>query len=78
MIASLFGQSVSDPVEALYGEMNIYWGNFRTFLYRIEQGDKVDWQSAGYKDAHAAANKVGGLADRAKNALRSKVDQSSA
>lgn len=77
MIASLFGGDFAARVEEIYDYMNIYWGNFRTFLYRIEQGDSVDWQSPGYQDAHDAANRVGGLARQAKDELRIVMEQSS-
>lgn len=69
MIASMSHPSATEFVEGIYSEMGLCWGHFRTFLHRQQEGDDVDIETAGYREAFDAVNKISTLAKRAKAAL---------
>jgi hypothetical protein len=73
MLATRFGSEAAQAVEELYAQMNVYWGNYRGFLYRLEQGDAVGSPSPAYQKTHEAAERIGNLAATAKVALEVKL-----
>jgi hypothetical protein len=77
MIASLLGDSIASPVEKIDGQMNVYWGYFRNFLYLMSQGDDVDHRTSGHKEAFAAAREIQQLSSEAKQALKAKITMES-
>jgi hypothetical protein len=59
VIISLYEPSLSEDVESLYGQMNIFWGNFNNILYLTSLGKKVDHTMSCFQNAHATAEGIG-------------------
>jgi hypothetical protein len=57
--AALHEPSLTDDIEKLHAQMNIFWGNFKNVLYQTMNGKKVDHMSSSLTNAHAAANEIG-------------------
>lgn len=51
--------SLSEDVEHIHGQMNIFWGNFKNVLYQTHKGQKVDHTSPCLTNAHEAASNIG-------------------
>lgn len=68
-IAGLYETSLSEGVEKLYGQMNVFWGNFKNVLYLTARGEKVDHTTSCFQDAHAAATDIGSRALALKSQL---------
>ena len=58
-IAGLYETSLTDDVEKIYGQMNIFWGNFKNVLRLTSLGEKVTPNISGLDKAHAAAREIG-------------------
>lgn len=69
VIAGLFETTVSDEVEHLYGQMNIFWGNFMNVLRLTRLGKKVDHTTPCLQIAHKTANDIGNLVTEIKSRL---------
>lgn len=69
-ISSIYDAELYENCSQIYSQMNIFWGNFSNFLYRIEQGDKVDNKTTGYKEAFDAANAISRLTSDAECILQ--------
>ncbi|MBN1461606.1 MAG: hypothetical protein JXA57_18910 [Armatimonadetes bacterium] len=76
MISPLLDEEASDLINNIYSELDIYWGNYGNFLYRIEQGDKVDHNTNGYMEAMSAGRKIQDYAANAKKIIESKTKHS--
>jgi hypothetical protein len=57
--AGLHEPSLTDDIEKLHGQMNIFWGNLTNILYQTMNGEKIDHMSSSLTNAHAAANEIG-------------------
>lgn len=68
-IADLYEPDLIDDVDAIYGQMNMFWGGHKNILALTSQGKKVDHNSDFLARAYEAANKVGNLARRLKSQL---------
>lgn len=62
VIADLYETSLSEDVEKLYGQMSIFWGNFKNVLRLTSLGEQVDHRTSCFEKAHAAAMDIGGQA----------------
>lgn len=62
VIAGLYETSLSDDVEKLYGQMNIFWGEFKNVLRLTSLGENVDHRTSCFEKAHAAATEIGSKA----------------
>jgi hypothetical protein len=58
-IADLYETSLAEDVEKIYGQMNIFWGNFKNVLRLTSLGEKVTPNISGLEQAHAAAREIG-------------------
>lgn len=58
-IVGLYETSLAEDVEKIYGQMNIFWGNFKNVLRLTAQGEKVTPNISGLEQAHAAAREIG-------------------
>ena len=70
VIAGLHESSISEDVEKLYGQMNIFWGNFKNVLRLTSLGKKADHRISGFEQAHAAATEIGSQAHALKFKLK--------
>lgn len=55
----LYEPSLSEKVEKLYGQMNIFWGNFKNVLHLTTRDEKVDHMTPCFQKAHLAAEEIG-------------------
>jgi hypothetical protein len=69
VIAGLFETTISEDVEKLYGQMNIFWGNFMNVLRLTSIGEKVDHNTSCFQIAHETASDIGGLVGAIKSRL---------
>lgn len=58
-LIDLYEPDLSDDMESIHGQMNIFWGSFKNVLYQTQKGNTVDHRSSSLQDAHAAAGKIG-------------------
>lgn len=75
VIAGLHEASLSDGVEELYAQMNIFWGNFKNVLHLTNLGEKVDHRSSCFEKAHAAATDIGSQVHALKFKLKELADR---
>jgi hypothetical protein len=59
VIAGLHETSLSEGVEKLCGQMNIFWGNFNNVLHLTSLGEKVNHTTPCFKKAHEAVTEIG-------------------
>ncbi|MBI4985546.1 MAG: hypothetical protein HZC24_09455 [Rhodocyclales bacterium] len=71
VIAGLYETSLIEDVEKMYGQMNIFWGNFKNVLRLTNLGEKVDHTTSCFQQAHATAIDIG----RQAQALKSKLSE---
>lgn len=69
-IADFHEPSLIEGVNALYGQMNMFWGNFKNMLDMTAQGKSIDHMTPCHEEAHKAARKISELAIRLKFMLR--------
>lgn len=60
VIAGLFETSLSEDVEKISCQMNMFWGNFKNVLRLNSLGERPTPNISGLADAHAAAREIGG------------------
>lgn len=60
-IACLYEPSLASDVEKVYGQMNIFWGNFKNVLRLTNLGEKVSSNISGLDKAYAAAREIGDM-----------------
>lgn len=58
-IAGLYETSLAEDVEKIYGQMNIFWGNFKNLLRLTSLGEKATPSISGLDKSHAAAREIG-------------------
>ncbi|WP_162730872.1 hypothetical protein [Achromobacter xylosoxidans] len=69
-IADLYEPDLMNDVDAIYGQMNMFWGSHKNILELTGQGKKVDHNSECLARAHQASDKVGVQARQIKSQLR--------
>jgi hypothetical protein len=76
-ICALYEPSLSESVEKLYNQTNIFWGNFKNVLYLTAEGKK-DMTTLSLDRAHAAAIDISNQAQalKARISERAKVYRS--
>lgn len=58
-LVALHEPQLSEDVEKIHGQMNIFWGNFKDVLYQTTKGNKIDHRSPSLSNAHAASEQIG-------------------
>ncbi|WP_412023479.1 hypothetical protein [Burkholderia cepacia] len=74
MIVDFHAPEASEACGEMYGQMNIFWGNFRQVLHLTEMSEKVDHNTPCFQKAHEAAMEIGKKAAFAKSRLRQSVE----
>lgn len=72
-LVALHEPHLSEDVEHIHGQMNVFWGNFKNVLYQTVRGEKVDHTSPSLSKAHAAATEIGRKAAFVKSRLADSV-----
>lgn len=67
--AGLHEPSLTEEMDKLDGQMNIFWGNFKNVLYLAHKGERVDHTTSCLTSVHAAANEIGAKAAFLKDRL---------
>ncbi|MHA6830271.1 hypothetical protein [Ralstonia pseudosolanacearum] len=70
MIIDFHAPEASEVCDKIYGQMNIFWGNFGNVLYLTATGKKVDHKTSCFQQAHEAAREIGEKTFLAKNRLK--------
>jgi hypothetical protein len=73
MIADLYMQEVSESLEKLDGEMNMYWGNFSQVLYLTERGEKIDHTTRCFDEAFKYSRSIPGTVANVQDEIRSQA-----
>lgn len=58
VIAGLHEASLNEDVEKMFGQMNIFWGNFKNVLRLTGLGENVTHMTPCFKEAHRAATEI--------------------
>ena len=67
--ADLHEASLSTGAEKIYGQMSIFWGNFRNVLRLTKLGEKVDHQTPCFNNSHDAVKEIA----KAVNGLKGQI-----
>ncbi len=70
MIVDFHAPEASEVCDKIYGQMNMFWGNFGNVLHLTATGKKIDHNTSCFQQAHEAAREIGEKAVLAKNRLR--------
>lgn len=70
MIVDFHAPEASERCREIYGQMNMYWGNFGNVLHLTAAGKKVDHNTHCFRQAHDAAREIGEKSVFAKSTLR--------
>lgn len=70
MIVDFHAPEASEVCDKIYGQMNMFWGNFGNVLHLTATGEKVDHNTSCFQKAHEASREIGEKAFLAKNRLR--------
>jgi hypothetical protein len=68
-LIGLYQPHLSENVEAIDGQMNIFWGSFKDVLYQTAKGKQVDHRHPSLLKAHVAAEKIAQKVDAVKGRL---------
>jgi hypothetical protein len=74
-LIALYESQLSEKVEEIHGQMNLFWGNFKEVLYQTSKGNKVDHRSLSLQKAHAAAEQIGKTVAFVKNRLADRTEE---
>lgn len=69
MIVDFHAQAASEVAHELYGQMNMFWGNFKNLLYQTEKGKTPNELQHVLSQTHEAARQIGDRARVAKYRL---------
>ncbi|MGF6642430.1 hypothetical protein [Paraburkholderia sp. GAS82] len=70
MIVDFHAPEASEICRKIYGEMNMFWGNFGNVLHLTAAGTKVDHNTPCFRLAHDAAREIGEKSVFAQSNLR--------
>jgi hypothetical protein len=70
MIVDFHASDASEVCREIYGQMNMFWGNFGNVLHLTASGKTVDHNTHCFRQAHDAARKIGEKSVLAKSILR--------
>lgn len=70
MVVDFHAPEASERCREIYGQMNLFWGNFGNVLYLTAAGKKVDHDTDCFRQAHDAAREIGEKSVFAKSILR--------
>jgi len=74
-LIALYEPQLSENVEEIHGQMNLFWGNFKDVLYQTEKGNIVDHRTPSLVNAHAAAGQIGKTAAFVKSRLADRTKE---
>lgn len=74
-LIALYEPPLSEDVEKIHGQMNLFWGNFKEVLYQTSRGSKVDHNTPSLINAHNAAQQIGKTATFVKSRLAARTKE---
>jgi hypothetical protein len=74
-LAGLYEHRLSEDIEHMNGQMNIFWGNFKNVLHQTALGNNVDHMTPCLICAHNAADEIGRKAISLKGKLSTRVEE---